>query len=152
FALILIMLSALVATTIIDARTFTIPLELTWVPAAAALLIHPIHAAIAGPQRFPAKECGQIWALWTPGYSRWDIVGAAIGGALGIVASTLLLHFGLIRRSFADYPEWEKSVLEKHAGASTQPPPDLTLQPQADIGGESPPQIEPELAPPAPDG
>lgn len=114
FVLLLVLLSALVATTIIDAKTFTIPLELTWVPALAAVIIHPLHAIIAGRQFYPAAFGTGLWAIPTPaGAVRWDIVGAAVGGVLGLGVGLLLLQLGLIRRSFADYDEWERSVLEE---------------------------------------
>lgn len=120
FILLLVLLSCLFAATIIDARTFTIPLELTWVPAICALFIHPIHAAIltresGGRMLHLVHASGTLWAIPTPDVLRWDAIFAAIGGVIGIGLGLLLLRFGALRRSFADYADWERTALAEAA-------------------------------------
>jgi leader peptidase (prepilin peptidase)/N-methyltransferase len=112
FVVLLILMASLVAMTIVDARTFTIPPPLTTVPFIAALVIHPVHAAVVGllPYRtgtLRGQPGGWLWAIPTPGALRWDWILAAGGGMLGLGIACLLVRAGLIRRSFDDYADWE---------------------------------------------
>jgi leader peptidase (prepilin peptidase)/N-methyltransferase len=133
FVALLFLLGSLVAMTIIDARTYTIPLVLTWVPAAAAAILHTAHAAWftldhgplravtpteTGPAFFLAADGfrwvttrGWTWTLATPNPSQWGWIGAGLGGMLGIALSLLLVRLGGIRRSFADYEKWEAQAI-----------------------------------------
>lgn len=112
FGIFLTLLGCLVAMTLVDAKTFTIPLVLAWVPAIVALLVHPVHAFII------EKTAGHLWRTapgweWTiptPGPNGWYWVGFALGGAIGLAGSMALLAAGLITRSFADYEDWEKKA------------------------------------------
>lgn len=116
----------LVAMTLIDARTFTIPLVLAWVPAIAAVLILPGHAAVVAatmgePQTWLESPgiwrtatgqtweaaSGWVWSLATPGLNGWWWIGASVGGVIGLAIGAALVRAGLIRRSFADYAAWE---------------------------------------------
>lgn len=137
FAVLLTLLSSLVAMTLVDAKTSTIPLILTWVPALVAVLVHPIHAYIV--QRaggLGVTTPGEVWTLATPGPRGWGWIGASIGGVVGLGIGNLLLATGLIRRSFADYEAWEKQALAEMASAEqaagAQAPTGLA-------GGEQPP-------------
>ncbi|MBX3357174.1 MAG: prepilin peptidase [Phycisphaeraceae bacterium] len=115
FIMIVLMLGALTAMTLIDAETYTIPLELTWFIAILGLVVHTAHAgwvqAYAPNGRLPwpaphmKDHMGWVWCIATPTSWRW--MGAAFGGAVGLAVSGLLLRLGLIRRSFADYDQWE---------------------------------------------
>jgi prepilin signal peptidase PulO-like enzyme (type II secretory pathway) len=117
FLILLTLLGSLVAMTLIDAKTFTIPLVLTWVPALVALVVHPLHAlwiqSHAGHLRYGLP--GWAWTIATPDADGWWAIGVSIGGVLGLLAANVLAHYGKLRRSFADYEEWEKSV----TGAAT---------------------------------
>lgn len=126
FTVLLLLLGSLVAMTIVDAKTFTIPLELTVFPTVAGLLVHTAHAAWlevagtgigpSGGLRFAAP--GAVWSIPTPSPSDWGVAFAAIGGFAGVIVAILLVRSGLLRRSFADYDEWERSVMppQAHAG------------------------------------
>ncbi len=123
-----ILMGSLVAMTIIDARTFTIPLVLTWVPAIVALLFHTGHAVwfeISRGQLTPVMEGywnftdsrdrwftapRAVWSIPTPSFDSWRFIGIILGATLGLGASNLLLKFKVLTRSFADYEQW----LEKH--------------------------------------
>lgn len=110
FMQVLVLIAALVAITLIDARTFTIPLSIPWLVIVLALVTHPLHALAISATRLGGLLDSEHW-VWTiptpePG-SGW--FGATIGGTLGLAMSIVLLHFKLMPRSFADYPEWEKA-------------------------------------------
>ena len=106
FVVLLTLVGCLVAMTLVDAKTYTIPLELAWIPAALAAVALPAHAAWTGPLRHVAEDA--VWSLPTPGRA-W--LGASIGGVVGLGVGVALLRAGLIRQSFADYEEWEKKTL-----------------------------------------
>ncbi|USN98762.1 MAG: prepilin peptidase [Phycisphaeraceae bacterium] len=128
FVALLFLAGSLVAMTIIDARTYTIPLALAWVPTLAAVLLHTANAAwfeiahgpvhLSRPGLWFAADhtrwvspLNWLWTLPTPSPRDWGWIGAAILGTLGIPVSLLLQKLGLIRHSFADYDEWEARAL-----------------------------------------
>lgn len=121
---VLTLFSALTAMTIVDAKTSMIPLPLAWAPTIAAIVIHPIHAAWLASRavRLHHVAPGWTWTMATPGTTGWLLVGAALGGTLGVIASNVLLAAGIIRRSWADYEQWEREHLGPAAGsgASTE--------------------------------
>jgi len=104
--IVLALVGSLVAATIIDAKTFLIPLSIPWFVAAVGLVVHPLHA---------------LWFMLTParrGFStfEWTIpmphagwLGVAFGGTLGLLVSIALLRIRALPQSFADYDEWEKA-------------------------------------------
>jgi leader peptidase (prepilin peptidase)/N-methyltransferase len=118
------LLGCLTAMTLIDARTFTIPLVLTWIPALVALLAHPLHAAWvewSGPGRLLVTAPGWNWTIPTPG---WAGLGLALGGVAGLGVALLLMRWGLIQRSFgADYEAWEKAHAPAAEPDATSPHP-----------------------------
>lgn len=118
FIALLTLLSCLVAMTLVDAKTFTIPLVLTWVPVLVALVLHPLGAWLStttllggfgGGLRFTAR--GEVWAMATPGVHGWWWIGASIGGVIGLGIANVMIAKGWLTRSFADYEEWEKAAL-----------------------------------------
>ncbi len=121
FILLMVLVGSLVAMTIVDAKTFTIPLVLAWVPAALAAIVHPLYAlwyekSLRGSvQLLPRWE----WIIASPGRDDWFWIGGSIGGMVGVVVANVLLSRGMIRRSFADYEEWEaKALAERRAEAA----------------------------------
>ncbi|MFK7760198.1 MAG: prepilin peptidase [Phycisphaerales bacterium] len=120
----LILLGSLVAMTIIDARTYTIPLVLTWVPAMVALLFHTGHAiwftttkgtlepVVAGYWNFSdsfgrwVTAPNAIWTIPTPGFGSWRFIGITLGATLGLFIANMMLKHKLLTRSFADYDQW----------------------------------------------
>lgn len=120
FLVILCLFSCLIAVTLIDARTFQIPMSLNWVPVAFALVVHPLHAAWLQHSTYthgllrPAR--GWHWSIATPGPEGWWWIGAALGGAVGVVAACVLLWKGVITRSFSDYDEWLEGHKKDGAG------------------------------------
>ncbi|MBL8887835.1 MAG: prepilin peptidase [Phycisphaerales bacterium] len=124
FLLFLVLLGCLVAMTLVDAKTFTIPLVLTWVPALAAVVIHPLTALSVQLKagHLWRSAPGWDWVIPTPGPNGWYWVGFGVGGAIGLSVSLILLASGLITRSFADYEEWEKQTTATVPPEGEQPP------------------------------
>ncbi len=123
FIVFAMLLCSLVAMTLVDAKTFTIPLVLPWTATVAALLFHVGHATIlsatGGTLRVAAP--GWIWSLPTPGGNNpsspvaWWWIGASISAVVGLGVGLVLIRFGLIKQSFADYTEWEDQALHERA-------------------------------------
>lgn len=114
FVVVVGLFSCLVAVTLIDARTFHIPMALVIVPVVLALIAHPLHALwvefrVPGA-RLPYLRNGWEWSIATPGSHGWRWIGAGVGGAIGVVIANVLLWRGVIGRSFADYDEWLDSL------------------------------------------
>lgn len=138
FLVTLVLLGCLVAMTLVDAKTFTIPLVLTWTPALVALIAHPLHALYVELTRgrlWRTAE-GWTWTIPTPGPESWYWVGFPIGGILGLGVSLLLLRFGFITRSFSDYEEWEKQHRADGPAVSAAEP---TTAPTAETAAASAP-------------
>jgi leader peptidase (prepilin peptidase)/N-methyltransferase len=141
FVILLLLLGSLTAMTLVDARTFTIPLPLTWFPAVVALG-HVVHAAyLKWPMvKLMTRAPGEVWAIPTPGFFGWGWIGAGIGGILGLGVSNALMSAGLIRRSFEDYAEWEAEHLASAPVVSGAPPegvPSMPAVPNVMISGDA---------------
>lgn len=110
---VLVLFSALTAMTLVDAKTSMIPLPLAWTPTILALIAHPIHAAWYEHAYGPLRRApdGWSWTIASPGSMGWPLIGAALGGAVGVVLANLMLWKGLIRRSWSDYEAWEREHL-----------------------------------------
>lgn len=115
--MVFVVLSSLVAITLIDARTFMIPLEIPWLMGLVGLLVHPSLAAYISMTG--GLDQRAIWRREQDGLSHeWVIplaggpwLGLAIGGVLGIVCACVMLRLKVIPQSFADYAEWEKQAI-----------------------------------------
>lgn len=105
----------LVAMTMVDAKTCTIPAVFTNIPAVVGGFGHVVHALIVQKLngQLPTRTPGWDWTIPTPNAIEWPWIGAALGGAAGLVLSNLLLHWGIFQRSFADAPEWEAQELQR---------------------------------------
>ena len=108
FVLLLVLISCLVAMTLIDAKTFTIPLILAWIPSGMALIVHVGWAVWLRCTHHPLPRSvpGEIWIIPTSGVAGWWWIGATIGAVVGLLFSNVLLASGRLRRSFADYDQW----------------------------------------------
>ena len=149
----LVMVGCLVAMTIIDARTSTIPLVLTWVPALVALVLHTGHAIwfetkFGNPAMMPSGLGGvwrvpnaarltwitspnEVWTIATGGLSGWRFIGIGLGGCFGLILSNLFLKLGWFTRSFADFDAW----YEQHHAAKSEPKADELLETQDSVLG-----------------
>ena len=124
FTAVIMLFGALTAMTLVDFKTCTIPLQIPWFATVVAILFHTAGAAIEGPLPAHFRSPLSSWTIPLPGggeadpHSIWSGIGATFGGVLGLGVSLVLLHFGLIRRSFDDYAEWEAKALADQAGTS----------------------------------
>lgn len=124
FIVLLILVASLVAMSLVDLKTYTIPLQIPWFAAVAGLVFHAGYAAYlsltGGGLTFDTPDRHIAWAIPTPadrmGTGSWWWVGASIGGVIGLAVANAALHFGLIRRSFEDYAEWEAQHHQSTAG------------------------------------
>jgi len=102
FIAILVLFSGLVAMTLIDARTFTIPLQIPLFVSIVAVAMYALQGAFEvlnwatskGEQAWPIPEIGAAW-LWV-----------TAGGIIGLAVSLALLRVGVFRYSFHDYEEY----------------------------------------------
>lgn len=125
FAACLILIGGLVASTLIDARTFTIPIIIPWVVAGIGMLAHVSSALLI--EFFSTGRLFLNDHRWTIPVEHWPLTIAAIGGGLGLVLSNILLRCNVIPLSFADYEQWEKETLAKREAQKPRPeaPPQL---------------------------
>jgi leader peptidase (prepilin peptidase) / N-methyltransferase len=93
------LLAGLFAMTMIDARTFTIPIQIPLFVTITAFIAYPVQSILPAVHRDPS-----LWPI--PVTTNWAWFCAVAGGMLGIVISTVLLKLGLLRYSFADYHEY----------------------------------------------
>jgi len=141
----LTLISSLVAMTLTDLKSFTIPLVLPWFATLIALIFHPLWALyvqLSAGDLFSLRGTMWPWALATPATllseqnltpsvpgskvpltaaSSYAWLGAALGGALGVGVSMLMLRFKLISPSFADYEQWEAEQIAASAAAGNAP-------------------------------
>ncbi|HVZ93458.1 MAG TPA: prepilin peptidase [Phycisphaerales bacterium] len=117
FVSVLFLIGSLVAITLIDARTFMIPLAIPVWATFVGIAAH-LGNAIYFQLTRSAHQLGEMkWAIPTP--SGWAL-GGTIGATAGLMISLALLYGKILKRSFADYEEWEKAHATKEAagGAS----------------------------------
>ncbi len=93
-----ILLAGLYAMTHVDARTFTIPIEIPRFVAAAAFVLLALQALLLGEPRTTMD-----WPFHGTG---WPATGAALGGMVGVLATWALLVTGRLRYSFEDYDDF----------------------------------------------
>jgi leader peptidase (prepilin peptidase)/N-methyltransferase len=149
FLVVLSLLASLAAMTLVDAKTFTIPLS---IPRAATLIGAGIHVTYAGYLQVTGKAirglAGQPAPWSIPLAQTWGVIGLALGAALGIVASLLLVRFGLIRQSFLDYDEWEAKARAQHEAqeskrtAAPAPPAPVAAIGRREAGTAGPPDLK----------
>jgi len=114
---VLILIASLVAITLIDARTFMIPLEIPWLAGLLGIIAHPALALYLSanggldPRRYIRPDHGELVHQWIIPGAAGPWLGLAIGGTLGIILSCILLRLKVLPTSFADYEQWEKQAI-----------------------------------------
>ena len=93
-----VLLSGLLAATVIDARYYIIPLQIPWTITAIALIVLPLGVAFGRP---PAGAIGQSIGF-EPFVPVVGQTGAMIawGGAAGLILAIILLKLGILPDSF----------------------------------------------------
>ncbi len=127
FLVMLGLVGSLVAMTIVDAKTYTIPLVLPWFATVLGVGGHTLFAlyyqlvtrkpnlgpfiTLAQPRvSSTGLDTAQSWVFPTP--ESWATILAVFAGVVGIGLAMLMVRFGIIRRSFADYDEWESQAIK----------------------------------------
>ena len=90
--------SGLLSMTIIDARTFTIPIQIPNAMVIAGVLAAGVQSFIH--LRHTPNE------LWPYPLPEWTWSACALGGMAGVLLSTFLLRIGVFKYSFADYENY----------------------------------------------
>jgi len=98
FLALLTMVAGLLAMTLIDSRTFTIPIQIP-----IFMTIVAFVAAIVQSQMIMRYTPDQLWPY---PLIDWTWASAAFGGMIGVVFSTVLLKLGVFKYSFADYEKY----------------------------------------------
>lgn len=133
----LLLVAALIAITIIDARTFLIPLLIPVSVTTLALIAHPFNAWLVsrsravdllGPPRTPSD--------WTIPLPDAGALGVALGASAGIAVSMALLRARIMPQSFADYEAWENEAEAQARAATSEGAPSEQDVPIAE-GGDS---------------
>lgn len=138
FVVLLVLVASLVAMSLVDLKTYTIPLQIPWFATIVAVLFHVGYAGYLSWRGLELRWTAPFSFRWSlPVPSHWWWVGASIGGVLGLGIANVFLHFGWLRRSFADYAEWEKQHLGHVASAGDEP------STEAGAGGGQPPSEAP---------
>ena len=98
FVIYAFLIAGLIAMTVIDARTFTIPIQIPVFITVAAFIAWPIQTLVP---LLPTPS--QTWPIPCVG---WHGCGLAIGGMAGVVLACVLLRLGVLKFSFSDYHEY----------------------------------------------
>jgi leader peptidase (prepilin peptidase)/N-methyltransferase len=112
-----VLLGSLITATLIDLRTYTIPLALCWCMAIMGVVVHPLHALLMPMRRGWRMPAPHEWTIPTFGN---EIIGLSLGAISGIALSTALVQMGVMRRSFHDYEAWERTVDGSNAAKNEQ--------------------------------
>lgn len=95
----LVLAASLLASTVVDAKMFIIPLQVPWFASACALAL-PVAVAV-GWMPFEAVKFSDM-SVTAAGF------GAAMGGTIGLLIAVGLLNLGLLPQSFADEQAWHQ--------------------------------------------
>ena len=112
-----VLFACIVAMTIIDARTFTIPAVLTNVPLVFGAATHILHAAFVQWKwnGLPKDRDDWIWTIATPGPHGWPWIGAALGAAAGLGIALVLMKLAIFKRPAEAQMRWEEAEYAKLA-------------------------------------
>lgn len=86
----LVLISTLLAASLIDAEHFIIPLSIPWLLFGVGLVVNGLFAS---PERAGSILIAPMWAM---------LVWATIGATIGWIGSMIGLRFGVLKRSFAE--------------------------------------------------
>ncbi|MEM9345190.1 MAG: prepilin peptidase [Planctomycetota bacterium] len=103
FMVYLVMISCLIAATLIDAKLYIIPLSITWVIALAGLIVLPAAVYFGLPAfHVVASAYREMPFLPEPFIPLVGPTGAMVawGGAVGLIIAIVLLRFGILPDSF----------------------------------------------------
>ncbi len=94
------LLAALFAMTVIDARTFTIPIEIPLFITFAGFIAYAIQGFL------PLHPQTALRNAWPVPATDWQWFAVTVGAMVGLLIGMILLRTGTLRYSFADYHEY----------------------------------------------
>lgn len=100
FVALAFLIAGLIAMTVIDARTFTIPIQIPVFVTIVAFIAYPLQSLMPVNRR-----AADLWPIQVTG---WQVGSMIFGAMLGILIAFLLLKLGKIRYSFHDYDKYVK--------------------------------------------
>lgn len=100
FIALLALIGSLVAASLIDAKQYVIPAEITTFATVTGVAGLVVQAFMPESIRAATSEW---WAVPLPG---WFGTAAGIAGVAGLIAAWILLRLGVLKPSFADYDEY----------------------------------------------
>ncbi|MBN2064620.1 MAG: prepilin peptidase [Sedimentisphaerales bacterium] len=103
----IILLSCLLAGSLIDAVFFIIPLSISYFAAVCGLALAGFETRALALNNIIPDNFWQLAPSVGP-----ETAALAIGGSIGLLGSMLLLKYGLIRRSFLELEQWEQAKYE----------------------------------------
>jgi leader peptidase (prepilin peptidase)/N-methyltransferase len=122
YALYMMLLAGLLAISLIDAELFIIPIEIPWLMAGIALVVHTVWSGVSRPGALDVSYIG---------------AALATGGAVGLLISLALRFTGVFALSFPDGEpmlEVERQEIEAEINLARregrEPDPDLKLPPR----------------------
>lgn len=121
----LALLGSLLAATVVDARLYIIPLSIVWVPTVLAAVLMPMGSAVRAQLLI---DLGLVHHA--------KLTALATGAVAGLILSNVLLHFGLLPRSFDEDALREQMEKDKAQGES-QAQPESSAAPAAAAGVQS---------------
>lgn len=119
FIVLITLVASLVAMSLVDLKTYTIPLQIPWFATIVGVLFHVgygIYRSVSGTSLRYTGMPRHLWSMPVPDATGWWWLGATLGACAGLVIANIMLAKGWIRRSFADYADWEREHL-----AATRP-------------------------------
>ncbi len=131
FAAHALLLAGLVAMTLVDARHYIIPLSIPWaltVVGLVASVLQPLTHRRVLPWEGYADPGN--WAI-VPTVT-WTGFAVVVAGCLGLGLAILFVETRLLRRSFADYDDWEKAERQRLAEEKAKADGDDPSAPAAD--------------------
>jgi leader peptidase (prepilin peptidase)/N-methyltransferase len=116
----LVLAAGLLAATVVDLRSFLIPITLPWLITAAAVLWYPLSATMGWLpatllQAPPVEQMAPV--------ASFHGVGAAIGGVMGLGLALALVWLGVLPRSFDEPAQEEADVPNDPAQWAVHPHP-----------------------------
>jgi leader peptidase (prepilin peptidase)/N-methyltransferase len=122
YGLYMMLLAGLIAISLIDAELFIIPIEIPWLMAGVALVVHALYSGVSRPGALDVTYIGAALAM---------------GGGAGLLISLALRFTGVFALSFPDGEpmlEIERQEIEaeitKARREGREPDPDLQLPPR----------------------
>lgn len=108
----LVMVAGLLASTVIDARLYIIPIQIPWTVTLVALIALPVAAALGG---LPANLSSLHLSSQMVPVVGVAGIGVGAGGEAGLLAALLLMRSGLLPRSFDEVQQQVDQALPPDA-------------------------------------